>query len=107
VVDASFTVVKAIAFGHGIAMDWAHGVFLLAAVFSLRRASSVALFSSGNVSVGVGHRVALLRSLISSLSSAVKLCSLALFWALLRALISSFCSAVKLFSLLLFWALLH
>jgi hypothetical protein len=35
VVDVSFTVVKAISFGHGIAMDSAHGVFLLAAAFPL------------------------------------------------------------------------
>jgi hypothetical protein len=43
------------------------------------------------------RRCALLCSLISSFSPAIKLPSLVLSWALLRALISSFYSVVKLF----------
>ena len=36
VLDAGYTVGKAAAFGHGIAMDSAQGEFRLAAVFALR-----------------------------------------------------------------------
>jgi hypothetical protein len=97
VVDASFTDGKAIAFGHDIMMDSAHGVLLLAASFALRLASSVALTSSVMLCIDARCRAALLRSLISSFSSAVKLPSLVLSWALLHALISSFYSVVKLF----------
>jgi hypothetical protein len=68
VFDAPFFVGKVTAFGHGIAIDSLHGVFLLAAAFALR---------SANIAV---------------LSSSVLFCRA----ALLRALISSFCSAVKL-----------
>jgi hypothetical protein len=81
---------KAIAFGHDIAMDSAHGVFLLAASFDLRWASNVALFSSVMVCVDARCRAALLRVLISSFCSSVKLLRLVLSSALLRALISSF-----------------
>ena len=46
VFNTGFMVGKSVTFGHGIAIDAAHGVFLLAAAFTLRRASIVALFSS-------------------------------------------------------------
>ena len=36
VLDAGFTIPKAAAFGHGIAMDSVQGVFRLAAAFALR-----------------------------------------------------------------------
>ena len=72
VLDARFFVVKFAAFGHGIAMDSLHGVFLLATSFALRLASSVALFSSGML-LDVRCRASLLRSLVFSFLSAVKL----------------------------------
>ena len=88
---------KVAAFGHGIAMDSVHGVFLLRAAFVLRRA----LFSSVILCIDVRCSDALLRALISFFCSAVKLFRLTLSLALLRALISSFCSVVKLFRLVL------
>ena len=59
-------------------------MFLLAVVFSLRRASSAALSSSVMVRIDVRRGAALLRALISSLCSAVKLFLRALFSLLVR-----------------------
>ena len=95
---------KSVTFGHGIAIDAAHGVFLLAAAFTLRRASSVALFCSVMLRVDV-RRLALSSCLSSGdiffllslcrafLSSSDLFCRV----ALLSELISSFSSSVKLF----------
>ena len=84
---------KIAAFGHGIAMDSAHVVSLLAFAFFLRRD----LFSSVILCVDVCCSAALLRALICSFRSGAKLFRLAVALTLLRALISSFCSVVKLF----------
>ena len=69
VLDARFIVCKIAAFGHGIAIDSGHGVFLLAAAFSMRRACTDGLLSS----VMVHRGTVLLRALISSFCSCVKL----------------------------------
>jgi hypothetical protein len=116
-----FTVSEKDAFGHGIAIESAQGVFRLAAAFVLRLASNAFLFSGAIFcllalcSVFLSSsvllcRAVLLRTLISFFCSAVNalLCQAALLRALiscallgrsalLRALISSFCSVVKLF----------
>ena len=109
IVYSGVLVGKVVVFGHGIAIDSAHGVFLLAVAFVLRRA----LFSSVILCVDVCCSAALRRALISSFCSAVKLFRLALSLALLAALISSFCSVVemcsvvKLFRSALYLALLR
>ena len=46
VLDVGFTIAKVAAFGHGIAMDSAQGVFRLAAAFALRWASNASLSSA-------------------------------------------------------------
>ena len=80
VFNTGFMVGKSVTFGHGIAIDAAHGVFLLDAAFTLRRASSVALFSSVMLCVDV-RRLAL----SSCLSSVDIFCLLALCCAFLSS----------------------
>ena len=57
VLNIGFMVGKSVTFGHGIAIEAAHGVFLLVAAFTLRRASSVVLFSSVMLCVDVRRLV--------------------------------------------------